>query len=208
MTFITSAIRIGAATAAAATLAVAAFTSPVLAAGDPHIRGEVVAIDGDVVTVATAASQPVEVTMAEGYTVLMYTPIALSDLTASDYIAIPSIRAPGGGQRALAVIRFPEAMRGFAEGEGEWDLMPGSRMTNATFAQFDGSDADGAITVVHGDETDTMTVPEGTPIVTFAPIEDRPLAVGDTAILFAKVDGDRLVAGLVGLSSDGSMPPL
>lgn len=63
MTSMTSAIRPGAATPAAAALAAAA--------DDPHVRGEVVAVDGGAVTVATATDQPAQVRMADDHTVLM-----------------------------------------------------------------------------------------------------------------------------------------
>ncbi len=175
---------------------------------DPHIRGEITAIDGDAVTVETASGQSVEVTMAEDYTVLVYSPMTFDDLHMDDYLAIPSIHKVGGGKEAMAVIVFPEAMRGFAEGEGAWDLVPGSRMTNASLAQITATTAGREVTVSYGGMTDTIAVPVSAPVVTFAPDPERRLEVGDNTILFAKSNGDGLSAGLAGISTDGTLPPL
>jgi hypothetical protein len=51
------------------------------------------------------------------------------------------VRRPGplphanGGQKALEVLVFPEAMRGVAEGHYGWDLHPSSVMTNGNVEQ-------------------------------------------------------------------------
>ncbi len=185
-----------------------AMSSIALAADDPHIRGKVTSVNGDVVTIETAAEQAVEVSMAKDYTLFVYTSLSFEDLKTDNYIGVPSVPAPGGGKRALAVVVFPDAMKGFNEGDGDWDLVPGSRMTNASLAKLEGTASDRKITVSYKGDTETIEVPENAPVVTFAPDKERRLVVGDNAILFAKVEGDKLSAGLAGISKDGTLPPI
>ena len=189
-------------------VALAALTSATHAADDPHIRGEITAIDGATYSVETASGQSVDVDLAAEHTVLLYTPLDLADVKADDYLGIPSAPAQGGGKRALAVVVFPEAMRGFNEGEGNWDLVPGSRMTNATLARLAAKDDAGTLTVTHGGASEEIAVPQGTPVVTFAPAPDREIRIGEQAIFFARDTDSGLTAGLVGVSEDGSLPPL
>lgn len=181
---------------------------PAAAADDPHLRGEITAIDGAAVTIETASGQSVEVAMADDYTLLVYSPMDFADLHMNDYLAIPSIHQADGGKQAMAVIVFPEAMRGFAEGESAWDLIPGSRMTNASLAQITATTAGRELTVSYDGMSDTIAVPMTAPVVTFAPDPERRLEIGDNAILFAKSDGDGFTAGLAGISTDGTLPPL
>ncbi len=189
-------------------LVLAMVTAGVQAADDPHIRGEITAIEGNLYSVETTSGQSVEVQLNADATVLLYSPLELSDIEADDYLGIPSAPAPGGGKRALAVVVFPEAMRGFNEGEGAWDLVPGSRMTNATLAQVTANDNAGTLTVKYGDKNEEILVPANTPVVTFAPAPERDVRVGEQAIFFAKETAAGYTAGLVGVSEDGSLPPI
>lgn len=188
--------------------ALVAMTYAAHAADDPHIRGEIRAITGATYSVETASGQSVDVDLAAEHTVLLYTPLALEDVKAEDYLGIPSAPAQGGGKRALAVVVFPEAMRGFNEGEGNWDLVPGSRMINATLAQVTANEDAGTLTVTYDGDSEEIAVPEGTPVVTFAPAPDRKIEIGEQAIFFAQKTDGGFTAGLVGVSEDGSLPPL
>ena len=178
------------------------------ATNDPHVRGEVVALDGDVVTVRSVTGQDIEVSMAPDYTLLVYTDIELGDIGLDDYLGVPSAPAPGGGRRALSVVLFPEAMRGLNEGDAEWDLVPGSRMTNAALSAVKAVGEDRTLELLVGDDSMLVVVPESAPVVTFAPAPERRLDVGDAAILFASETGDGLEAGLAGVAENGELPPL
>lgn len=194
-----------------AALAVSALTTSALpaVAQEAHVRGEVTAIEGGKVTVATAAGQPVEVAMKDAYTLLLYRDLPLEEVREGAYLGVASVGAGEGPPRALAVVVFPEAMRGYNEGSAAWDLAPGSRMTNASVARLERRTDARELVVSAKGETQTISVPERTPVVTFQPVEDRRLKVGDRAILFAAEGSDgALTAGIAGISEDGSLPPI
>ena len=81
-------------------------------------------------------------------------------------------------------------------------------MTNAAFATLADQGSDHSITVNYQGKQETVEVPEGTPILSFAPDPDRKLAVGDKAIFFATDTDGKLVSGRAGVMEDGSAPPM
>jgi hypothetical protein len=177
----------------------------VAAAATTHVRGEVTAISGDVATVRTVPGDMVAVTLKPDFGLIVYHRIALSDLKPDDYLSIPSVKASDGGKQAVTIGVFPAALRGVGEGESDWDLGPDSRMTNAAFAT---QGADHTITINYKGRQETVEVPEGTPIMSFAPAPDRKLAVGDKAIFFATDTDGTLVSTRAGVMEDGSAPPM
>ena len=187
-------------------LVLAAGTS--LAAAATHVRGRVTAISGDVATVSTTAGETVELTLKPDFGIAVYRRIAIEDLKPDDYLSIPSVKAPDGGKQAVAISVFPPALHGVGEGESPWDLGPDSRMTNAAFATLASQGANHSIVVSYKGTRETVEVPEGTPILSFAPAPDRKLAVGDNAVFFATETDGKLVSGRAGVMADGSPPPI
>ena len=124
------------------------------------------------------------------------------------YLSIPAIDAGGGKLRALGVNVFPEAMRGFNEGFGDWDLTGDSSMTNATLAKLVSSDGERALTVQFGEQSQQVLVPPGTPITTFGAAQGRTVDVGEKVVIFAKVAGGTLSGKFVGVHESGELPPI
>ncbi len=81
-------------------------------------------------------------------------------------------------------------------------------MTNAAFATLASQGANHSIVVSYKGTRETVEVPEGTPILSFAPAPDRKLAVGDNAVFFATETEGKLVSGRAGVMEDGSLPPI
>ena len=92
---------------------------------------------------------------------------ALADIKQGSYIAVTAMPQHDGSQKAVAILIFPEAMRGIAEGHRPWDLTPNSTMTNATVdstvAGIDGQ----TLVVKYKDGEKTIVVPPSTEIVTY-----------------------------------------
>ena len=92
---------------------------------------------------------------------------SLSDIKADSYIAVTAMPQPDGTQKAVAILIFPEAMRGVGEGHRPWDLEPNSTMTNATVAeQVAGTDGQ-TVTVKYKDGDKKILVTPATIIVTY-----------------------------------------
>ena len=180
---------------------------PVSAQDTAHLRGEVAAIDGQILTVDDASGKSYDVTMTDGYTVFVYQYIDVSDVKTGDFLSIPSVDQDGM-KTALSINVFPEDMRGTGEGERAWDLTEESLMTNATVGEVVTASDGTVLSVFHSGKTEPVLVPEDTPITRFAPDPDRQLETGDQVLLFVEQVDDGIAASLAGVSADGSLPPV
>lgn len=189
--------------------AIAGATALPAAAQSLHVRGTVAAVDGDTVTMDAVTGETVEVVMADGYRVILYTEIEAAEVPRNAWLSIPSIPGAGGLKRAVSINVFPEEMRGLGEGERSWDLGADSLMTNAVAGEMVGQDEGRTMTITYEGTEEVISVPEGTPITTFAPVADRTLAEGEMVVLFATLTDDGVLsANMAGVMADGTLPPL
>ena len=92
---------------------------------------------------------------------------SLSDIKQGDYIAVTAMPQPDGSQKAVAILIFPEALRGVAEGFRPWDLAPDSTMTNATVANEVTSVDGETLVVTYKGGQQKVVVPPTAEIVTY-----------------------------------------
>jgi hypothetical protein len=121
---------------------------------------------------------------------------SLSDIKADSYIAVTAMPQPDGTQKAVAILIFPEAMRGVGEGHRPWDLEPNSTMTNATVAdQVAGTDGQ-TVTVKYKDGDKKILVTPATIIVTYKKSAASELKAGQKIFVAAakKLDDGTLEA--------------
>jgi hypothetical protein len=121
---------------------------------------------------------------------------SLSDIKADSYIAVTAMPQPDGTQKAVAILIFPEAMRGVGEGHRPWDLEPNSTMTNATVAdQVAGTDGQ-TVTVKYKDGDKKILVTPATIIVTYKKASASDLKAGQKIFVAAakKLDDGTLEA--------------
>ena len=120
----------------------------------------------------------------------------LADIKADSYIAVTAMPQPDGTQKAVAILIFPEAMRGVGEGHRPWDLEPNSTMTNATVAeQVAGTDGQ-TVTVKYKDGDKKILVTPATIIVTYKKAATSDLKAGQKIFVAAakKLDDGTLEA--------------
>ena len=120
----------------------------------------------------------------------------LADIKADSYIAVTAMPQPDGTQKAVAILIFPEAMRGVGEGHRPWDLEPNSTMTNATVAeQVAGTDGQ-TVTVKYKDGDKKILVTPATIIVTYKKAAASDLKAGQKIFVAAakKLDDGTLEA--------------
>jgi len=121
---------------------------------------------------------------------------SLADIKADSYIAVTAMPQPDGTQKAVAILIFPEAMRGVGEGHRPWDLEPNSTMTNATVAeQVAGTDGQ-TVTVKYKDGDKKILVTPATIIVTYKKAATSDLKAGQKIFVAAakKLDDGTLEA--------------
>ncbi|WP_438617793.1 hypothetical protein [Oryzifoliimicrobium ureilyticus] len=189
-------------------LAVTAFGSAE-AAEKIRVRGVVENLDGDTLNVKSRDGKDVMIMLKPGWAVSGIVSAKMSDIKVGDFVGIASQPTESGVNGALEVLIFPAAMKGTGEGDREWDLKPKSSMTNATVANSVTSVNGPTLTLKYNGGERKISVPEGTPIVTFAPATKADIKPGAGVIINGTATGDNMVESdrvVVGLN--GVIPPM
>lgn len=182
---------------------------PAQAATPVRVRGDVIALDGHVLTVKSRDGSTVTVQLAEKFAVRSVVKRTLADIGVNSYVGSAAVSMSDGRLKAIEVLIFPEAARGTGEGHRPWDLLPESTMTNATVAETV-SGKDGAeLTLKYKDGEKKLVVPPDAPIVTFEPGDPSLLVAGAHVVVFAqKQDDGAITAATVVVGKDGLVPPM
>lgn len=195
---------------AAALLAMSVAGSALAQDKPVRVRGEIVALDGSMMTVKSRDGTEMKIKLADNVGVSGIVPFKLEDIKPNNYIGVSSMPQPDGTQRAIHVHVFPEALRGVAEGHFPWDNQPKSMMTNATVAETVKSVDGQTITVKYKDGEKKIIVPPSAPIVTYVPGSIADLKPGAKIFIVAAVrqpDGT-FSAARVNVGKDGLTPPM
>ena len=186
-----------------------AIAGSAFAADTTHIRGTVTAVDGSKVTIKTREGQDMSLMLGDQWKMAGIVPASLSDIKAGTFIGTANMVGPSGA-KALEVVVFPEAMRGTGEGDYGWDLKPNSSMTNATVSsQVEGVDGPTLSLAYKGGEK-KVTIPPGTPIVTFAPATAADIKPGAMVFMNAAASATpgMLDHGFIAVGENGATPPM
>jgi hypothetical protein len=208
------------------------------ATGAPlRIRGTVVAISSDALTVHTATGD-VSASLKGDTAFVSVVPSDLSHVETGGYVGIASKNAGSDKLIALSVIVFPPSLKGAAEGHTAYDILPdttlsggartASSMTNAnvkTIAspqgapQVDSTMTNGSVatatangevkllTVTYNGGEQNILVPPTAPIVAFVPGAASIVIPGAAVFVNADETDGKTTAGLVAVGSHGLTPP-
>jgi hypothetical protein len=203
------AVRLHARVVVAASLSVLAFGSSIAQTAAVRVRGTIESVDGSTLRLKSREGEMLTVTMADDVRISAVVKATLGDIAPGTFVGVAAVRGPGGVQRALEVLIFPEAMRGTGEGHRAWDLMPESTMTNATVVD-DVSKVEGrTLTLKYKDGEQTIVVPSDAPVVTFAGGSRADLKKG-AGVFIARADkrpDGTLTAARISVGR-GIMPPM
>jgi hypothetical protein len=184
--------------------------SPAQAAEMVHVRGAIVGLDGSTLTVKTREGPNAAVALKPGFKVAGIAKASVDDIKPGDFVGIASLPTAAGGDGAVEVLVFPPAMKGTGEGSYPWDLKPKSSMTNATVTNaVKGVEGRTLDLSYSGGKEKKISIPDGIPIVTFAPAPEGGLKPGAMVFVPAqKGDGGALAAGFVAVGANGVDPPM
>jgi hypothetical protein len=179
------------------------------AADAVRLRGTVVSFAGSTLTVKTRDGSTDTVSLATGWKISGVAKASADDIKQGDFVGIASVAKADGGSGALEVVVFPAALKGTGEGDRPWDLQPNSRMTNGTVA--DVTDVEGrTVTLTYDNgQQKKISIPQTTPIVTFASATPADLKPGATVFINAQRGSDgTLTSGRVVVGNNGVIPPM
>jgi hypothetical protein len=173
------------------------------------VRGTVEKLDGQTLAVKSREGPELVIALAPNFTVSGVAKRSLADIKEGDYVASTSVKGTDGKLRAIEIHIFPEAMRGTAEGQFPWDLVPEGIMTNATVAGISSAPQGQVLKVTYKGSQSEIIVPNDIPIVTYVPGDASLLKPGAAIFTIAqkKPDGT-LTSARVTAEKDGVKPPM
>jgi hypothetical protein len=174
-----------------------------------RIRGNIVALDGDVLKVHRRSGDTVSIALAANVPVSAVKSMQLSDIKPGTFVGTAATTGTDGKLTATEVVVFPEAARGTGEGHYAWDLGPNSTMTNANVdTVVQGTDGRNLKLSYKGGSNE-VTVPPNVPIVTFTPAARADLAPGKQVFVVAAPGAQGAYsAQRVVVEKDGVVPPM
>jgi hypothetical protein len=200
-------LKLGVTVAALAFASVALAQAP--AAKPSRIRGDIVSVSGDSLTVHRRSGDTVKIDLKADTPVSAVKNIKLSDIQKGSFIGTAATTGTDGKMTATEVLVFPEAARGTGEGHYAWDLSPNSTMTNANVDQIVTGTSGRDLKLSYKGGSNTVTVPENVPVVTFAPATRADLLAGKKVFVVATpVNGTEYAASRVVVEKDGVAPPM
>jgi hypothetical protein len=179
------------------------------AADAQRVRGTVVSFEPSLLTVKTRQGDTSAIKLNADWKISGVANASVKDIKQGDFLGIASVSKADGGSGALEVVVFPAALKGTGEGDRPWDLQPNSRMTNGTVA--DVTDISGrAVTLTFDNgQTKKISIPDNTPVVTFAPATPTDLKPGATVFVTAQRGSDgTLSSSRVVVGNNGVVPPM
>jgi hypothetical protein len=176
-------------------------------AGTPtNIRGKVVKLDGNNLTVKTREGPTIMVALAANTGVRALVKKKLSDIKAGDYVASTSMPGKDGKLHAVEVHYLPPAA---PELQIPYDYKPGSVMTNAHVTGIAKGQKGSTLTMTYKGSTADIVVDPKTVIVTSADAAMTDLKPGKAVFLRATKAADgTITANNATVEKDGVKPPM
>jgi hypothetical protein len=195
---------------ALAALSLTDLTLAQTSAGKPQrIRGEIVALDGQALKVQSRTGGTVAIDVKPAVLVTALKAITLSEIKPGSFVGTAATTGTDSKLTASAVLVFPEAARGAGEGHYPWDLGPNSTMTNANVDAVVEATNGRDLTLSYKGGSNTVTVPDNVPIVTFAPATRDDLLPGKKVFVVATpTEQGEFEALQVVVEKDGVAPPM
>jgi pimeloyl-ACP methyl ester carboxylesterase len=173
-----------------------------------RVRGQIEAIEGSVVSVLTREGQHLQLALDPATRYSAVRPVDGNVIKPGTYIGAAGTPTADGVQ-ALEVMVYREERRGTGEGHHDWDLVPGSSLTNATVSAVTPVENGRDLELAYQGNSLKLTLPDRVPIVTFAPADETDLKVGAAifAVAAPAADGRPRVASVV-IEKNGVKPPM
>ena len=177
--------------------------------GSPaRLRGKIDAVSDYAIQLTLRNGTKASAKLSSNVRIVWLTVAQPNEIKQGSYVGTAAVPQADGTLKALEVQVFPESMRGVGEGSRDWDLGPGSSMTNGTVGSLVAAKGR-TITITYKGGDKRVVVPDDVPIVTYEPANREALTVGASVL----VNGSRAADGTVTATSvsvgkNGLVPPM
>jgi hypothetical protein len=174
----------------------------------PVVRGTIVALANDTLTLKTDAGKTATIQLSQNWRVTVLKPVDVSTIQPGSFIGTAEMPQKDGTGRSLEVHVCPPGVKA-GEGHYGWDSKPGSMMTNGTVGKVTANPKGRELEVSYPNGERKIVVPTGVPIVQFTDGDRSQVKPGIPAFLIAPPgkDGTLTSAGIV-IGVNGAKPPM
>ncbi|MGE5758177.1 MAG: hypothetical protein ACM3W8_04865 [Sideroxydans sp.] len=173
-----------------------------------RIRGAVTGFDGHEVQVKSREGKQLKMSVTDNTKINVLSPLKMSDIKQGSFVGVTAIQhGPGTPLQAREVHVFPEAQRGTGEGHYDWDLEPGSSMTNANVDAVVDTNSGKELTLSYKGGSQKIVVPKGVPVITFIPADKSVLKAGARVFIITQQAADGSLTAQRMLVGKGRMKP-
>jgi hypothetical protein len=152
---------------AALSFALVCIVLPASAQESIRVRGTIERIEGPVYVVKNRDGAEVKLTVTDNPQFVAIAPSKIADIKPGMFVGSAGTMQPDGIQKAIEVHIFPESMRGIGEGHYDWDLKPGTKMTNGNVEQSVAAVDGPILSVKYKDGEKKLLVTPETVVVTY-----------------------------------------
>lgn len=174
-----------------------------------RLRGTIASVTADRLVLDERSGQKVELALPPTLAVTEMFPVGRDAVKPGSFVGVGAMPQADGSQRAIAVLVFPEAMRGTGEGHRPFDFLPQSTMTNATVAGDVAATPDGQqrmrLTYPGGEKA--IVVPPDAPVVSLRAGSRELLVPGAGVSVTAQELGGQPTATRITAGRNGFRPP-
>jgi hypothetical protein len=182
---------------------------PVVPAGPPKVaRGIVTALDSNTLTLKSADGQTRTVALAKDWTVSLLKPLDVATIQPGSFIGTAEMPLKEGTGRSLEVHVFPPGVK-MGEGHYDWDLRPGSKMTNGTVGKVTTRAKGRELQVEYPGGERHLVVPNGIPVVQITDGNRSLVKPGlPVFVMMVRTPDGEYAAIAVAVGEDGTKPPM
>lgn len=175
-----------------------------------RVRCAITGFNGHELQVKTRHGKALKINVTENTKINLLYLVKLSDVKPGSFVGVTAIpRGPGGPLQALEVHLFSEAQRGTGEGHYDWDLEPGSTMTNANVDAIVDTNDGKELTLSYKGGSQKIVVPQNAPIVSFKQSDKSLLKAGAQAFVVTQQAADgSLIAQYISVGENSMKPPM
>lgn len=174
------------------------------------VRGKVTALAADSVTVKPDKGEPQKVALVGAWSVAVMKPVAIDAIQPGSFIGTTNMPKGDGQGRSLEVHVFPPGVK-MGEGHYDWDLRPGSKMTNGTVGKVvAGKKGSRELDVAYnGSGQRHIVVPANVPVVQITGGTRDLVKVGTPVFMVVRKAPDGSMAtNSISVGENGAKPPM
>ncbi len=181
-----------------------------LAQPEVRVRGAITNFDGHELQIKTREGKDLKVGINGVTRISLLSALDISDIKQGSFVGVTAIRhGPGTPLQAREVHVFAPMLRGTGEGHRDWDLEPGSSMTNANVDAIVNTSNGKELTLSYKGGSQKIIVRQGVPIVSLTPADRSLLKTGAQIFCIAQQAADgTLTAQYISVGENGMTTPM